>query len=57
MDPAANPVWYRLWVDLQTRRVLKTRMIAGGHFMTDRYSRFDERPRIDVPKRNVVTGD
>lgn len=56
MDPAATPVWYRLWIDIGTHRVLKTRMIAGGHFMTDRYSRFDQRPPIGAPKGNVVAG-
>jgi hypothetical protein len=54
MDPAATPVWYRLWIDMATHRVLKTRMVAGGHFMTDRYSRFDEPPAIGAPKGNVV---
>lgn len=54
MDPAALPVWYRLWIDVATRRVLKTRMIAGGHFMTDRFSQFNERPQIREPHGNVV---
>lgn len=48
MDPRL-PVWFRLHVDLQTGRVGSVLMIAGGHFMTDRYRDFGTRQRITAP--------
>lgn len=48
MDPRL-PVWFRLHVDLHTGRVGSVSMIAGGHFMTDRYRDFGARQRITAP--------
>lgn len=45
----ATPVWYRLTVDLATMRVLHTRMIADGHFMTQRFNGFNEPVSIEPP--------
>ena len=49
----ATPVWFRLTIDLATKHVLRARMIAGGHFMTQRFSGFDRPVRIEPP----VTSD
>lgn len=43
------PAWFRVFATTEGR-VLRTEMIAPGHFMVDRYSRFDEPVRIEPPK-------
>jgi copper transport protein len=48
MDPG-TPVWYRLTIDLATHRVVAVRMIADGHFMSQRYHAFNEPLRILAP--------
>ncbi len=45
----ATPVWYRLWLDLPSHRVRRVRMIADGHFMTQRYFAFDRPVSIEPP--------
>jgi hypothetical protein len=45
----ATPVWYRLWLDPATMRVVRVRMIAEGHFMTQRFHSFNEPLRIEPP--------
>lgn len=45
----ATPLWFRLWVDLSTMRVHRARMIADGHFMTQRFSRFNQPLTIKPP--------
>jgi copper transport protein len=45
----ATPVWFRLTVDRATHRVVRERMIAGGHFMTRRYYGFDQPLQIQPP--------
>lgn len=45
-----TPVWFRLTVDLATRRVLREQMTFKGHFMTARYHAFDRPLRIPLPK-------
>jgi len=39
-DP--EPVWFTLWIDTATDRVLRSQMWAPGHFMDDRYYAFDQ---------------
>jgi hypothetical protein len=48
MDPG-TPVWYRLSVERGTLRVLRARMIAGGHFMTQRFYDFNRPLSIRPP--------
>jgi len=45
-DP--EPVWFTLWVDRTTDRVLRSQMWAPGHFMDDRYYAFDQ--PVDLPR-------
>ena len=50
MDPDPSlPIWFRLRIDLQTRRVLAVRMIAQGHFMTQRFFAFNQPLQIEPP--------
>ncbi|MGH9380087.1 MAG: copper resistance CopC/CopD family protein [Thermoanaerobaculia bacterium] len=37
----ATPLWYRLDIDRETKRIVRERMITGGHFMTRSYFAFD----------------
>jgi copper transport protein len=46
----ATPVWYRLTIDRSTHRVLRERMIAGGHFMSRRYLGFNQPVLIEPPR-------
>ena len=46
-DP--DSVWFTLWVDRKTGRVLRSQMWAPNHFMDDRFYAFN-RP-ADIPKR------
>lgn len=47
---AGTPVWFRLSIDLATRRVLRERMTSKGHFMTARYLAFNRRLSIPLPE-------
>ncbi len=38
----ATPVWFRLFVDERSGRVVREQMTASGHFMTTRYYAFNE---------------
>jgi hypothetical protein len=49
MDPGTR-VWYRLTVDVATMRVVRVRMIAGAHFMTQRLYGFNRPVRIEAPR-------
>jgi copper transport protein len=49
-DPG-TPAWWRLWIDLRSHRVLRSRLITDGHFMTQRYFAFNRRLRITIPER------
>ena len=46
----ATPVWYRLTIDAATMRVVRVRMIADGHFMTERFHDFNRPLRIAPPR-------
>ncbi|MGH2993455.1 MAG: copper resistance CopC/CopD family protein [Solirubrobacterales bacterium] len=46
----ATPLWYRLTIDRRTDRILRERMITGGHFMTRRYFGFDRPLVITRPR-------
>jgi copper transport protein len=48
-DPA-TPIWYRLDVDRETKRIVGERMITRGHFMDRRYLAFDRPLRIEPPR-------
>lgn len=50
----ATPLWYRLWVDLSTMRVTRARMIANGHYMTHRFSGFNNPLTIEPPTPDGV---
>ncbi len=45
-DP--EPVWFTLWIDQATDRVLRSQMWAPGHSMDDRYYAFDQ--PTDIPR-------
>jgi len=49
-------LWFRLRIDVASSRVLRMRMIAPAHFMTQRYSAFDAPTRIHPPARRSVAG-
>ena len=49
MDPD-TPVWFRLTVDLDTFRVSAVRMIADGHFMSQRFYAFNQPLQIQPPR-------
>ncbi len=44
-----TPVWWRLWIDLGSMRALHGRLIAQGHYMTQRYYDFNGALRIVPP--------
>lgn len=48
-DPA-SPIWYRLEIDRETKRIVGERMIAGGHYMTRRYYAFNQRLHLEAPR-------
>jgi copper transport protein len=48
-DPA-TPIWYRLDIERETKRIVGERMITGGHFMDRRYLAFDRPLRIEPPR-------
>jgi putative copper export protein len=50
MSPG-TPLWYHLSIDLTTRRLLRVRMITGGHFMSQRFSAFNQPLEITAPKQ------
>jgi len=45
------PFWFRLRIDLGSKRVLAMRMITAAHFMDQRYYAFDARLEITLPVR------
>jgi uncharacterized membrane protein len=49
MDPG-TPAWWRLTIDRRTNRVVEDRLVTYGHFMTQRFTAFDQPLRIDSPK-------
>lgn len=46
---AAAPTWYRMTIERATGRVRQVRMVADGHFMTQRFRAFDRPVRISAP--------
>lgn len=48
-EPGA-PVWWRLRIDLSSRRAASGRLITEGHFMKQRYHAFDRPLRISPPR-------
>jgi hypothetical protein len=50
MDPG-TPVWWRLSIDVSTHRVLWARMVTYGHFMTQRFTAFNQPLAIRPPRR------
>lgn len=48
-DP--EPVWFTLWIDPASGRVLRSQMWAPGHFMDDRYSGFNE--PVTIPRPDI----
>jgi copper transport protein len=49
LDPTV-PAWFTLRADPATGRALAIRMTAAAHFMTERYSGFDEPLTIEPPR-------
>jgi copper transport protein len=49
MDPG-TPAWWRLTIDRRTHRVLEDRLVTYGHFMTQRFTAFNQPLRIEPPK-------
>ena len=47
-EPGA-PVWWRLRIDLSSKRALGSRLIAKSHFMTQRYHSFNSPVTISPP--------
>jgi hypothetical protein len=52
MDPA-TPVWFRLVIDLQTKRVLRDRMVTNAHFMSRAYRDFNRPVAIEPPAHSA----
>jgi hypothetical protein len=50
LDPTI-PAWFTVRADRRTFRPAEVRMVAAGHFMRDRYSRYDVPIRIRPPSR------
>jgi hypothetical protein len=50
LDPSL-PAWFDVSLDPRTGLPLRLHMIAAAHFMSDRYSRFDQPMRIVPPDR------
>ncbi len=48
MDPG-TPAWWRLSIDLDTFRVLRSRLVTSGHFMTQRFFAFNRRSSVQPP--------
>ena len=48
LDPQI-PAWFELRIDKRTLRPMEVRMVAGAHFMRDRYSHYDAPIRIRPP--------
>lgn len=51
-----TPVWFRLMVDLDSRRVLQEQMTAKGHFMNAHYQGFDQPLTIAQPEAGARGG-
>jgi len=49
MEPG-TPLWSRLLIDDRTGRVVRERMITKAHFMTSRYTSFNDPLRIEAPR-------
>jgi copper transport protein len=47
-DP--EPVWFTLWIDTRTNRVLRSQMWAPSHAMADTYYDFDQPTKIISPR-------
>ncbi len=45
-----DSVWFTLWVDRKTGRVLRSQMWAPDHFMDDRYHAFNRPAGIPTPR-------
>ena len=43
------PIWFTVWVDDETFRPLKLKMVSAAHFMTQRYLSFDRPDQIVPP--------
>jgi hypothetical protein len=43
------PIWFTVWLERPGMLLLKTRMVASGHFMTETYRSFDAPVRIVPP--------
>lgn len=50
----ATPVWYRLSIDPATMRVMRVRMIAQAHFMTQRLQAFNRPLTIEPPPADAI---
>jgi hypothetical protein len=50
MDPG-SPAWWRLYIDMATKRVFQTRLITSAHFMTQVYYDFNRPLAIRPPSR------
>jgi copper transport protein len=50
----ATPVWYRLAIEPATMRVVQVRMIAEGHFMTQRLRAFNRPVGIEPPPEGAL---
>ena len=48
MDPG-TPAWWRLAIDLRTHRILHSRLVTYGHFMTQRFFAADQPLSIRPP--------
>ncbi len=46
---SSAPFWFRVRIDLQSRRVIGMRMISPGHFMFQRYYAFGSPERVLPP--------
>jgi hypothetical protein len=49
MDPG-TPAWWQLTIDRRTNRVVEDRLVTYGHFMTQRFTAFNQPLRIEPPQ-------
>lgn len=47
-DPG-TPAWWRLWIEIRTGRVLRTKLATPAHFMTQRFFAFNQSLDVTAP--------
>lgn len=50
MMDQGTPAWWRLYIDVQTHRVLRDQLVTYGHFSTERFSAINAPLLINAPR-------